>query len=146
MRLPKRGRKHRKSLPGKSGFSVSPQTDLSCIFDQLRKYLAAQPIIFTIPDFPMLRRLLPLLWMALLSSTVFAQKYLDMIDAGTYTLAEIQQEAKVYFDARGRGRGTGFKQFKRWEYVAQQELDDKGVKIPNFELSQRARVYRASEK
>jgi PKD repeat protein len=87
-------------------------------------------------------RLLALLCFSLLYLPVSAQKYQEMIDAGTYTLAEIQQEAEAHFDLVGRGRGTGHKQYKRWEYVAQMELDETGVKIPNVELARRARDYR----
>ena len=49
------------------------------------------------------------------TSTVQAQEYLDMIEAGTFTIAEIQNSAKAHFDEVGTGRGTGYKQFKRWE-------------------------------
>jgi len=91
-------------------------------------------------------RLLLLLTLAFFSLNTYAQKYLEMIDAGTFTLVEIRQEAEAYFDMVGRGRGTGHKQYKRWEYVAQMELDDAGIKIPNYELSKRARDYRKAAK
>lgn len=77
---------------------------------------------------------------------VFSQKYQEMIDAGTFTLQEIQQEAEAYFKVVGHDRGSGYKPFKRWEYVAQLELDEQGKKIPNLELSQAARNYRRAEK
>lgn len=76
------------------------------------------------------------------SSTAFGQRYQEMIDAGTYPLSEIQREAEAYFDQVGRGQGTGYKQYKRWEYVASMELDERGVKIPNHELAQQARAFR----
>ncbi len=91
-------------------------------------------------------RLLALLWLALLAYSASAQKYLDMIQTGTYTLREIQQEAEAHFDIVGRERGSGYKQYKRWEYVAQMELDTDGVKISNQELAQRARDYRRAER
>ncbi|MFN0216983.1 MAG: VPS10 domain-containing protein [Saprospiraceae bacterium] len=91
-------------------------------------------------------RLRTLLFFALLASPVFAQQYLEMIEAGTYTLTEIRQAAEAHFDIVGRERGSGYKQFKRWEYVAEMELDENGVKIPNFELSKRARDYRREVK
>jgi PKD repeat protein len=69
-----------------------------------------------------------------------------MIEAGTYSLQEIQQEAEAYFKTAGTERGTGYNPFKRWEYVASMELDANGVKIPNQELAQRARAYRKAEK
>jgi photosystem II stability/assembly factor-like uncharacterized protein len=70
-----------------------------------------------------------------------------MIEAGTYPLSEIQREAEAYFDQVGRGQGTGYKQYKRWEYVAAMELDEHGIKIPNHQLAHQARMYRlAAEK
>lgn len=91
-------------------------------------------------------RLLPLVALLLFFLPASAQKYLDMIEAGTYTLDAIRQEADAYFNTAGRGRGTGYKQFKRWEYVAQMELDESGVKISNHNLSRLARDYRRAER
>ena len=90
-------------------------------------------------------RLLLLLLLAFATRPVSAQKYLEMIEAGTFTLTAIQQEAESYFDVAGRGKGSGYKQFKRWEYVAQLELNDQGIKISNFNLSRQARDYRRAE-
>ncbi len=91
-------------------------------------------------------RLLVLICLTLPALPASAQKYLEMIEAGTYPIKEIQQAAQVHFDSVGRERGSGYKQFKRWEYVALMELDDNGVKIPNFELSRRTLDYRQSIK
>ncbi len=79
-------------------------------------------------------------------SPLAAQKYTDMISNGTFPLSEIQEEAENYFKDAGTGRGTGYKQYKRWEYAAQMELDDNGVKIPNDELNKQARLSRRSNK
>ncbi len=87
-------------------------------------------------------RLLTLLTLAFSAFSATAQQYIDMIEAGTYPITAIQQAAKAHFDIVGRGQGSGYKQFKRWEYVAMMELDENGVKIPNAELAQRARQYR----
>lgn len=91
-------------------------------------------------------RLLALLTLALTAFSAHAQQYLDMIEAGTYPITVIQKAAEAHFDIVGRERGSGYKQFKRWEYVALMELDDKGVKISNTELSQLAREYRVTAK
>ena len=90
-------------------------------------------------------RLLTLFFFALITFPASAQQYLEMIEAGTFTLSEIRQAAKAHFDIVGRERGSGYKQFKRWEYVAELELDDAGIKISNFELSKRGRDYRRAE-
>ncbi len=50
--------------------------------------------------------------------TVQSQEYLEMIDAGTFTVEEIVTSAENYFENRDKGRGSGYKQFKRWEYNA----------------------------
>lgn len=94
----------------------------------------------------MRNRLLPLLCLLWAGPPLFSQQYLEMIEAGTYKLSEIQQVAEAYFDVAGRGKGTGYKQYKRWEYVAQMELDENGVKISNTELAERARNYRMASK
>lgn len=80
--------------------------------------------------------------LTLLAAPGWGQRYLEMIEAGTYPLSEIQREAEAYFSRTDRGQGSGYKQYKRWEYVASQELDERGVKIPNHELAQQARMYR----
>lgn len=46
------------------------------------------------------------------------REYLQMIDAGTYKVQEIIDNAEAYFAGKDKGRGTGYKQFKRWEYNA----------------------------
>lgn len=62
-----------------------------------------------------------------------AQDYRDMIADGSYTVQEIQQAAKNYFTNSGKGRGTGFKAYKRWEYQALRAMDENGLlKSPNF--------------
>ncbi|MBK9339060.1 MAG: PKD domain-containing protein [Lewinellaceae bacterium] len=91
-------------------------------------------------------RLLALVALLCFSLPASAQKYLEMMEAGIYPLSEIQQEAEAHFNIVGRERGSGYKQYKRWEYVAQMELNDAGVKIANVELAQRARDYRRAER
>lgn len=73
-----------------------------------------------------------------------AQKYQEMIDQGTFTLEQIKREAERHFDVEGRGKGSGYKQYKRWEYTAERELDDNGVRIPIDELAKRSREYKRS--
>jgi hypothetical protein len=80
-------------------------------------------------------RTLFLLFFFVVTAPVLAQRYLEMIEAGTYALSDIQREAEAYFDRVGREQGSGYKQYKRWEYVASMELDERGVKIPNFDLA-----------
>ncbi|WP_170134764.1 T9SS type A sorting domain-containing protein [Marinirhabdus gelatinilytica] len=58
--------------------------------------------------------------------TLYAQQYLEMIDAGTFPVAEIIQEAENYFEGKDKGRGSGYKQFKRWEYMATRLQNENG--------------------
>ena len=46
-----------------------------------------------------------------------AQRYVEMINS-SYSVNEIVEEANAYFKIRDKGRGSGYKQFKRWEYHA----------------------------
>ncbi len=55
-----------------------------------------------------------------------AQEYLRMIDAGTYKVQEVIDSAESYFANRDKGRGTGYKQFKRWEYNALRRVKEDG--------------------
>lgn len=66
-------------------------------------------------------------------SLVSAQEYLKMIQAGTYTVQEIQAEAEAYFEKVGTERGKGYKPYKRWEYQALRTMDETGMlKSPEF--------------
>ncbi|MBT0608334.1 T9SS type A sorting domain-containing protein [Aequorivita echinoideorum] len=55
-----------------------------------------------------------------------AQEYLQMIDDGTYTVQQIIDNAEAYFADKDKGRGSGYKQFKRWEYNALRMVKENG--------------------
>ncbi len=62
-----------------------------------------------------------------------AQEYKKMIDSGIHTVSEIQLVAEAYFDVVGKGRGTGYKSYKRWEYNALRMQDENGfLKSPDY--------------
>lgn len=67
---------------------------------------------------------LSLLLMPFLTS---GQSYLKMIDAGTYPVQEVIDSAEAYFAGKDLGRGSGYKQFKRWEYKALRMQDEQGM-------------------
>lgn len=68
-----------------------------------------------------------LLLICLLSFTIgIAQEYKEMISSGSYSLKEIQESAENYFIIKGKGKGSGFKQYKRWEYNAIRLQDEHG--------------------
>ncbi|NQX85048.1 MAG: T9SS type A sorting domain-containing protein [Flavobacteriaceae bacterium] len=67
------------------------------------------------------------------TAVISAQDYQKMIEAGTYTVYEIQAEAQDYFENVGTERGTGYKPYKRWEYQALRNMDEEGrLKSPDF--------------
>ena len=55
-----------------------------------------------------------------------AQAYLELIQNPTEntTLDEIQNLAEDYFENRDRGRGSGYKQYKRWEYFMERMVNE----------------------
>jgi len=55
-----------------------------------------------------------------------SQEYLKMIDEGTHAVQEVIDNAEAYFENRDKGRGTGYKQFKRWEYNAKRLMNEQG--------------------
>ena len=65
--------------------------------------------------------------------SIEAQEYLDMMNSDQYTVLEVQNAANTYFENRDKGRGTGYKTYKRWEYDALRMQDDNGLlKSPSF--------------
>ncbi len=75
----------------------------------------------------------------LFSINVQAQKYdyLEGSITNNKTFKELVEEANKHFDEVGRGRGVGYKAFKRWEYWSKRNLDADGRIIPN-DLTRRA--------
>ena len=64
-------------------------------------------------------------------TTVNAQEYLEMIEAETYTVQEIIDNGEAYFADRDKGKGSGYKQFKRWEYMAVRTMKEDG-RLPSI--------------
>ena len=64
---------------------------------------------------------------------VESQEYLQMINSGEFTVQQIKNSAETYFEKRDKGRGTGYKSYKRWEYDALRMQDESGfLKSPSF--------------
>ena len=66
------------------------------------------------------------IFLFLLIFTANSQEYLQMIDAGIYPVQEIIDSAEAYFEGKDKGRGSGYKQFKRWEYNALRMVKEDG--------------------
>ncbi len=73
-----------------------------------------------------MRILLSLFVIALTTTTAISQEYLQMIESENYTVQEIIDSAENYFSNKEKGKGSGYKQFKRWEYNALRLVKDDG--------------------
>ena len=78
----------------------------------------------------MIRKLLMLLPIFIGMTTVTSQEYIEMIEAGTFTVQEIIDNGEAYFADRDKGKGTGYTQFKRWEYMAKRTMNEAGRLSP----------------
>ena len=61
-----------------------------------------------------------------------AQEYLKMMESETYTVQEIIDNGEAYFAERDQGKGSGYVQFKRWEYNAKRLMNEAGY-LPKTE-------------
>jgi photosystem II stability/assembly factor-like uncharacterized protein len=62
----------------------------------------------------------------MLALSVSAQEYKQLITEGNHTVESISSVAEQHFDSIGRGKGTGYKQFRRWQYFAERAMDETG--------------------
>lgn len=68
---------------------------------------------------------------------ITAQEYLDFLQDDTKTFEEKVKLAEAHFDIKGRGKHSGYKLFKRWEYHARRSLDSNGFVFTNDQLAER---------
>ena len=67
-----------------------------------------------------------------LVQTSQSQDYLKMIEDETFSVAEIIENAEHYFAEKDKGKGSGYIQFKRWEYNALRLMNEEGY-LPSIE-------------
>ncbi|WP_426430933.1 T9SS type A sorting domain-containing protein [Winogradskyella sp. HB-48] len=80
-----------------------------------------------------MKKILLLVALGLFVFDVSGQDYRKLIEDGNHTVQYISEVADQHFDSVGRGRGTGFKIFKRWQYFAERAMDEIGMlKSPEF--------------
>ncbi len=48
----------------------------------------------------------------------------NLVQQGDLSFEEIVEKSERYFDKKGRERGNGYKQFQRWKYWAERNLDE----------------------
>jgi len=74
----------------------------------------------------MKKRILLFFALFLSLSFAYAQEYLRMIDKGTHLVQDVIDNAEAYFADKDKGRGSGYKQFKRWEYMSKRLMNEDG--------------------
>ena len=74
----------------------------------------------------MKRKLLLLVSFFVGLTAVHSQEYLEMIEAETFTVQQIVDNGEAYFLDKDKGKGSGYKQFKRWEYMAVRTMNEDG--------------------
>jgi len=72
-----------------------------------------------------------------------SQDYIRMIEEGSYSVEEIIFSAESYFDIVGKEKGTGYIQFKRWEYMAKRLMNEEGYLSSLTENIQELERYNA---
>lgn len=74
----------------------------------------------------------------------YSQEYKQLMQKKNASLLEVQESAKNYFSKKGTGKGTGYKQYKRWEYNAQRLQSEKGMIRSNHFFLKEYEKYNAS--
>jgi len=62
------------------------------------------------------------------------QIYLDLAQDTSLTFDQIVELSEAFFETKGRGKHTGYKQFKRWEYWTRRSLGPDKKVIPNTQI------------
>ena len=75
--------------------------------------------------------LLTFIFLTAFSFMTFGQTRNLWLDAETDNFAEIRRQVETYYEGRDQGRGTGYKQWKRWEYKMERRLLPDG-RITNY--------------
>lgn len=78
---------------------------------------------------PMQNKLLILLFLIFIHSVSNAQKWIEMINDPYANFYDVKKEADNFFKTHSTGKGSGFKQYKRWEYEMIRKVDEKGRRI-----------------
>ena len=73
------------------------------------------------------------------------QVHWDMINSGQYSLKEIQIAANAYFKGKDTGKGSGYKQYKRWEYFAARTVDENGFLETEIKVEKEVAAFRKRE-
>jgi photosystem II stability/assembly factor-like uncharacterized protein len=92
----------------------------------------------------MKKKLLLAIAMLMVIVSTQSQEHIRMIEEGSYPVDEIISNAEAYFNIVGKEKGTGYIQFKRWEYMAKRLMNNEGF-LPtlneNIEELERYNAY-----
>lgn len=69
-------------------------------------------------------------------------RWVDMIKDVSVNFYDIQKEANSYFDEHYTGKGSGWKQYKRWEYFTEQRVFPTGKRINHAQVWNEINIFR----
>jgi photosystem II stability/assembly factor-like uncharacterized protein/PKD repeat protein len=91
----------------------------------------------------MFRYLLVLVFAGIMLHTPgYGQEWFEMIHNPDANFFEIQKAAEAYFGKYGTGKGSGWKQYKRWEYMQQFRIDEQGNMLRADHMLKEVQRYR----
>ncbi len=90
-----------------------------------------------------MKKISALIFLVFVSNILFSQTYKEMIYSEDYSVQEIIGEATRYFKNRDKGKGSGYIQFKRWEYMATRLMNQQGFVSKTEERLEELRRYTA---
>ncbi|MFA5417038.1 MAG: PKD domain-containing protein [Bacteroidales bacterium] len=61
-------------------------------------------------------------------------KWVEMMQDPGVNFYDVQQEANLWFESHKKGKGSGYKQFKRWEYLTEQRVYPSGDRLNHPQL------------
>ena len=63
-----------------------------------------------------------------------SNNWVEMKKDLTVNFYDVQKAAHIYFDTHDKGKGSGWKQFQRWEYFTEQRVHPSGVRTNQAQL------------
>ena len=73
--------------------------------------------------------------------TIHGQEFIEQIHQDNVDFEKVRKETEKYFDINGKGKGSGYKLFKRWESRALSRIMDDGKIVSRKTLAQ---IYKAN--
>lgn len=71
-----------------------------------------------------------------------SQTIFDVLEDASLNYYDVQKFADDYFKKNGTGKGSGYKQYKRWEAEMQYWIDEKGTRIDPFHYSNEIKKFK----